>query len=273
MMGWESRRILAALQFMPPHGDPAAALERIGVLTRNLRCDLLVLPELCTTGYRFGSRETLFALAEPAGEGETGRFFRDLSASVGGVVVAGLAERDGPRLFNSAMVWTPDGRLAGLYRKLHLFNEEKALFSPGDEPAPIVEYEGMRMGLMICFDWAFPEVARGLALGGADVLAHPCNLVLPHAQRVAYARAVENGVYHVLANRIGAEGPEEDRTVFNGSSRIVGPGGDLVEAQGQEEVILCMEADLEQARNKWITRKNHLFLDRRKGIDGIACPV
>jgi predicted amidohydrolase len=143
-------------------------------------CDLAVLPELFSTGYQFRDRAEALAMAEEIPGGPTCARLREAAAGRKLHLIAGLAEKAADQLFNSAVLFRPDGTW-GLYRKVHLFWNEKDIFSPGDLGLPVFPVLGTQLGIMICFDWVFPEAARSLALAGATLLAHPSNLVLPHA--------------------------------------------------------------------------------------------
>ena len=117
---------------------------------------------------------------------------------------------------------------------------------------------------MICFDWFFPEVARLLALEGAQVIAHPSNLVLPYCQRAMYCRSVENCVFTVTANRIGTESDAGRTLRFTGASQVLNPAGEcLVQAPEYAEHIGLVDVDLDTADNKAITEHNDLWRDRR----------
>src|SRR5919202_6692477 len=119
-------------------------------------------------------------------------------------LVAGLAELHSERCYNSAVVLGPSGFI-GTYRKTHLFFEETLLFAPGDTGFPVWQAGGAKIGVMICFDWFYPEAARTLALKGAEVLCHPSNLVLPYCPDAMVTRCLENHLFSVTANRIGSE--------------------------------------------------------------------
>jgi predicted amidohydrolase len=178
--------------------------------------------------------------------------------------VAGLAERapDG-RIFNSAVAVDRDG-FKGLYRKIHLFNREKEWFAPGDSGFVVLPLAGARVGLMICFDWIFPESARTLALLGAQVIAHPANLVLPFCQAAMVTRAVENRVFTITANRIGTEERGGATLTFTGGSRVVAPDGTvLADAPADSAHAAVAEIDPVRADDKRATPKNDLFEDRR----------
>jgi len=258
-------RRLAALQTRPAFGEVDANLSEIETRVADLRADLLVLPEFAATGYSFRDRAEARSLAETWPRGPSLERFRALSAATGGVVVAGYAEREGERLYNAAAIFAA-GRPLRSYRKVHLFGFERECFDPGDRGFFVVEHEGLRVGTMICFDWIFPEAARTLALAGADVLAHPSNLVLPGwCQQAMRVRALENRVFAVTANRFGVEErPPRPRLAFTGESQVVGPEGRARSgAPAQGEALLVIDVDVAEARTKVIPSGNDLFRERR----------
>jgi predicted amidohydrolase len=249
------------LQFAPVLGDVDATIAKIERLSSLCsEADLLVLPELCNSGYHFESREQAWASSEEAGTGVFCQYLESWSRRHDCFVVSGLDERDDDRLYNSAVLVGPGGYV-GRYRKLHLFMNEKDLFQPGDAGLPVFDIGPCRVGLLVCFDWAFPEVWRILALEGADVICHPSNLVLPDlAQRAVPMHALTNRVYTITANRIGTE---RDLT-FTGLSTIADPRGDvLLQASPASEQVGIVAVDISQARDKNITSRNHLWADRR----------
>jgi predicted amidohydrolase len=127
--------------------------------------------------------------------------------------------------------------------------------------------DGVRIGLLVCFDHFFPEAARSLALQGAQVICHPSNLVLEHAQRNTITRAVENRVFWVLANRVGTETLDGRTLVFNGASQVVSPAGDIQVRAGRDtEELRVVEIDPAMALNKKVTPRNDLFEDRRTDL-------
>ncbi|MBT8352278.1 MAG: hypothetical protein KJO26_13735, partial [Deltaproteobacteria bacterium] len=144
------------------------------------------------------------------------------------------------------------------------FNTEKEYFDPGDTPLNTIEIRGAKVGVMICFDWVFPEVARSLALQGADLLCHPSNLVLTYCQKTMLTRSLENSVYSITANRTGRETRPRGELLFTGQSQIAGPMGEIVaSSNSDEEAVVIYNIDLSNARSKFITENNDLFLDRR----------
>jgi len=99
----------------------------------------------------------------------------------------------------------------GTYRKIHLFYKEKLYFAPGENPPKVFNVNGVNIGVMICFDWIFPETARTLSLQGAELIAHPANLVLPYCQNAMITRSIENRVFTATANRVGSELREDEQ--------------------------------------------------------------
>lgn len=255
-------------QTRPVFGDVEGNVSRaLALVTRALEgkggADLVVLPELFHTGYVFRSRAEARALAEDARRGPTVRALAGYCRESGTTVVAGLCERRGGELFNSA-VWIGPRGWGGVYRKVHLFFEEKRWFVPGRDPWPVFRVGPARVGLMVCFDWRFPEVARALSLGGADLIAHPSNLVQPYCQEAMRTRALENRVFCVTANRVGEDRRPGRSMRFTGKSQVVDPYGRvLVRAGATRPWARVIEIDLGVARDKRVTARNDLFSDRR----------
>lgn len=230
-------------------GNIDKALRLIG----NKKADLIVIPELFNTGYNFRTQAEVEKVAEPIPTGTTTEALKDLSKRDGATVVAGMAERKGQSLYNSAVI-LKDGRYLGTYRKVHLFYNEKKFFKRGNE----FKVFG-RVGVMICFDWFFPESARSLMLKGAEIIAHPSNLVLPHCPDSMKTRALENRVYTVTADRVGVERGLR----FIGLSQIINPRGRILyRASGAREECVVKEIDVNLARNKSVTPRNDLLKDR-----------
>jgi predicted amidohydrolase len=259
-------------QFAPCFGDIQANVRRIREQVEILDADLVVLPELCTTGYQFLSEEEVLSLSEPVPEGPSVRAFLEMSRRTNTVIVAGMAEREGDAVYNTAVVTGPDGFI-GKYRKVHLFREEKRWFRPGGE-FPVFTWQDIRIGVMICFDWLFPEAARSLALQGADILCHPANLVLPYCQRAMITRSLENRVFALTANRVGREERKAGwPLLFTGESQIVAPDGEILFRMGREqEGGLAADLDIPAARDKHITPLNAIWEDRSPDAYLLANP-
>ncbi len=209
---------------------------------------LLVLPECAIPGYMFDSADEALPYAEEI-PGPTTEAFERECARLGVHAITGLLERDGDTLYNAAILVGPDG-LIGSYRKTHLpFLGVDRFVTPGDE-LKVFDTALGRIGLIICYDLRFPEVTRTLALQGADMVALPTNFPMAaklQCDVIAPARAAENRIYLLVANRVGKERWGE----FCGWSQIVDPYGTrLAEAGETEEALLVADVELEKARDK-----------------------
>ena len=251
-------------QFDTAFGRKKENFDKVRAAVKDTSLDLLVLPEFFATGYQFVSKDEVAELAEPVPEGETTEFLTLLSKDKNVYIVAGLPEKDGETFYNSAVLTGPEGFI-GLYRKTHLFFEETLFFTPGDTGFRVWDTKIGRIGIMVCFDWFFPESARTLALKGAEVIAHPSNLVLPYCPQAMPLRCLENKVYAVTANRIGTEQRKEGPALtFIGQSQVTSPRAEiLVRAETDKEVMLAADIDLSLARDKTLNPYNDLFQDRR----------
>jgi len=251
------------VQFCPIFGKKEENLERVEKLIQKEEADLLVLPELFNTGYIFADKEELESLAEKIPEGETIKFLTQLSTQKKMSLVFGIAEKNGDKFYNSAVLLTPEG-IKGVYRKLHLFDQEKYLFDPGDQEPEVFDEGKAKIGMMVCFDWLFPEVARVLALKGADIICHPSDLVLPYAQEAMRIRSLENRVFAITCNRTGEEDRVGRKLSFTGRSQITDPRGNiLLRASQDKEEVGVVEIDPLLARDKKFTENNFIFDDRR----------
>jgi len=265
---------IAIYQFSPVKGQINLNLEKISRAINRYKADLWVLPELCTTGYVFSRVEEVRKLAEHTQTGYTAEILRNLTRDHGAALVMGMIEVSGDRLFNSAVVFDR-GELRAVYRKVHLFYEEKKWFSPGDEPPPVIDIQGVKVGVMICFDWAFPEMARSLTLRGAQVIAHPANLVLPYCQDAMLTRSLENRVFTATANRIGQESqPSGFGLKFTGRSQITAPNGKrLGRLTKDRSGILIRTIDPQLALDKSFSPLNDIFQARRPEIYQLGKPI
>lgn len=234
---------------------------------------LTVFPECALSGYCFGSLDEARPFAQPIPGPATGSL-RAACAELGCYAIFGMLELDGARIFNAAVLVGPAG-VIGSYRKVHLPYLGIDMFtSPGDRPFAVHSAGELKIGMNICYDAAFPEAARSLAILGADLIALPTNWP-PGAEctaaSVINARALENAVYYIAVNRVGSERGFD----FIGRSKIVGTNGDtLVEARGTGEEILYAEIDPAKSRRKHIIRvpgKHEIdrLADRRPEMYGL----
>ncbi|MFI5370425.1 MAG: nitrilase-related carbon-nitrogen hydrolase [Candidatus Eisenbacteria bacterium] len=251
------------VQGRPHFGEPAGNLERALALAADTPADLVVLPELWASGYVFSTHAEVAALAEDATRGPTARALTAAARRERRHYIGGFAERHRGRFYNSAMLVGSSG-VRTVYRKLHLFEREQEWFEPGDLPLSVTRVGPARVGILICFDWRFPEAARVLALAGADVIAHPSNLVFPDAQRIMLGRAFENRVYVVTANRTGVDDRPGGRVRFTGRSQVADPDGRVLARAGAAETCARgADCDLARSRDKSLTALTHLFTSRR----------
>ena len=200
-------------QFNPVFGEKEHNIATVADALNGIDAELMVLPEFFATGYQFISMDEVAHLAEKVPGGKTTEALVGLSHKHGLYIVAGLPEKDGKHFYNSAVITGPEGFI-GVYRKTHLFFEEKLWFSPGNTGFNVFKTDIGKIGIMICFDWFFPESMRALALQGAQVIAHPANLVLPHCPVAMPIRCLENRVYAITANRTGTEQRKEGTSSY-----------------------------------------------------------
>jgi predicted amidohydrolase len=258
------------LQFGPIFGQKEANFERVASFLNSAKADLIVLPELFATGYIFESKQELLGMAEDE-TGPTFTFLRGLSLTTEAAIVAGIAERDGDDCYNSCYLFS-NGEVKARYRKVHLFDREKEMFTAGDTLFAVSDLNGVKIGLMICFDWIFPEVARVQTIKGAQLLCHPSNLVLPHCPRAMIVRCIENGIFAITANRVGSENRAGTELTFIGTSEIIGPHGEvLIRSDEKDEDLRVIEIDPSLALNKMITAQNHLIDDRKPALYRQIC--
>ena len=217
-------------------------------LERSERGDLVVLPELFLSGYELSDPEAVSIRLD----GPEVMELRAAARERGSALVVGVAESTGAGVANSALCISRRGELAGVYRKTHLFGAESDAYVEGSELLT-VELDGRRLGVMICFDVEFPEVARTLALRGADLLvtisANPTEFRRDHDVFVP-ARALENGLPHLYVNRVG----EQDGIEFAGSSLAVDPDGGVVAEAGPDEERLIVAEVRDAGRRDERTR-------------------
>ena len=239
-------------------------------MEKNPETDLIVFPELITSGYECG--KDFQKLAETVPNGDSMKVIGNLAKEYKVHIVYGFPERDPDKrdvLYNSSVLIDDCGEVKGVYRKVHLFASEKEFFRAGCS-YPVFDTSIGRLGMLICWDTAFPEVARSLALKGADLLIVSTNWEKPYLTSVVTknqqdwdlvtrARAFDNCIYLVSANRIGFD----ESLGFFGRSNIIGPTGEAI-AELLDEVEGTISAELDysipiQLRSEYYT----FFKDRR----------
>lgn len=249
------------LQFRPRFGAVKENVRRGVSILDKLSDATIVLPELFNTGYLFRNEDELAGLAEAVPGGFTTSEMRKLAVKRRLNLVFGMAQKHRGAYYNAAVCVSSKGTVE-VYQKVHLFDREKLFFERGSS-LTVASTPEAKLGILICFDWIFPEVSRALVLDGAQILCHPSNLVLPYAQGAMKTRCIENRVFAVTANRIGSERRGTTSLTFTGGSQVVSPTGEvLASASDRSESLRVVEIDLALANDKCITANNNLFEDR-----------
>lgn len=260
---------VSCAQIYPRLGDKEYNIQKMEqyihqTMTEYPDTQLIVFPELATSGYE-GTVEQFQALAETTEDGESIRRMGALAAKYGIYIVYGFPERDlihTDVLYNSAVLIDKDGKPMGTYRKVHPFASEKTWCRAGCD-FPVFDTDLGRLGIMICWDTAFPEVARIYGLKGADLLIVSTNWEDPYEEEwdptkinsheedwdlITRARAYDNTLHLVAANRVGDDGKVLS---FFGRSKIIGPTGrEIAALDTREEGILSAEIDLSLTEKK-----------------------
>jgi predicted amidohydrolase len=258
-------------QFHPIFGKVQKNLKAVVDALTNISADIIVLPELPFSGYNFKDRHELKSLSEEVKNSSIVETLIKICKDGDFYIVSGFAEKNSDKYFNSSLLIGPEG-LLHTYRKLHLFNQEKNWFDPGDIPLQINEVKGIKVGMMICFDWIFPEVFRSLSVLGADLICHPSNLVLSYCQQTMLSRCLENSVFAITANRFGADIRPHGKIVFTGKSQVVAPKGELlIKAPAKKEVLDLVDINIDLARDKMMTPLNDIIKDRRQEFYNVLC--
>lgn len=252
-----SQLSVAVAQLLVRRGDPAANVRAVeDALDEAARASvqLIVFPECALTGYMFDSRAEVEAAAIDIHGPEVEAVIRRCR-ELGVYVVVGLLESSNGRVYNSAALLGPEG-LIGVCRKRHLphMGADRFTDEPTGDDVRLFDTPLGRVGIMICYEIRFPEVARTMALDGADIIALPTNWPVVSAMLADYftrVRAAENLVYLLVANRCD----EEQGTQFLGCSQIVGAHGEVIAHAGTDVGVISASVDLDLARNKRIVLK------------------
>lgn len=255
---------VALYQCPPLQLDIAGNLLRLKNLADQTReVDLLVMPEMFLTGYNIGA-EAVAALAQ-AHDGEAARQIAELARSSHTAILYGYPERAANgQIYNSVQLIDAQGQRLINYRKTHLFGElDKTMFSPGQDAYPVVELNGWKLGMLICYDLEFPENARRLALAGAELIVVPTANMLPYTtvcEVTVRCRALENQCYVAYANYCGHEGTIH----YCGQSSIAGPNGQQLALGGHDETLVL--ATLERSQLLDAKTGNDYLTDRRPAL-------
>lgn len=254
---------IALLQARGTPGDVeanVAAVRRAAADAKAKGAGLLITPEAFLTGYDVGGRLRELAAAEPPG-------IAGIARTEGIAVLVGWAERRGRRVHNAATLFDALGEPLLTHRKLHLYGDvDRAAFDAGNRLG-VAELDGVRIGVLVCFDVEYPEAVRALALQGAQLVAVPTSLMAPYdvvARTIVPARAAENQIFVAYANRVGRERELE----YVGQSTLAGPSGEIVaRAPADAETLLVADVDPDE-----IVRARGVYSylqERRPAVYGI----
>ncbi len=256
------------MQFAPEYRDIQINLDRMCDFVRQSEADIVVFPELAQTGYFFISRDELESLAEPI-DGPIARALSAFALEQNKAIISGFLEAFGGKFYNAALAFNCDGRLVGHYRKVHLFYYETQIFAAGDLGFPVFSLAthagNVKVGMLICYDWRFPEAARKLALQGAELIAIPSNIVTTTGMlhTTLQTRAFENKTVLAFSDRVGSESNNGETLLFRGESAIIDINGEVLSrASAQEEENISADIDFSKVHDKRINLFNDLFADR-----------
>jgi predicted amidohydrolase len=254
------RATVSVIQFQPALAEPEENIRRLEPLFDRVRGSrLVVLPELSNSGYNFKEYKEAFHYAEVIGKKGDFQDFLIAQAKAKNIyIVSGINEKEGDKLFNTAILVGSEG-IIGKYRKVHLFMNEKDIFQRGNAGFPVFDLGGFKIGMMICFDYLFPEPWRLMAQKGADLICHPANLLTMNAHRCLPGLSLMNRIFIATSNRIGTEGD----ITFSGLSVFTDPTGIITRMASPDMTeIITTEIDTDLSGNKMITARNHVFNDR-----------
>jgi predicted amidohydrolase len=258
------------LQLRPRFGAVKTNVRKAITLLSRVSDATVVLPELFNTGYLFRNEQELASLAERVPGGYTTTELKKLAKRKRLHLVFGIAQKHQRKYYNAAVYISPKGKVE-VYQKVHLFDREKLFFTRG-KSFKVVPTGETKLGLMVCFDWIFPEVSRLLTLRGASILCHPSNLVLPYAQDAMKTRCIENRVFAVTANRIGTERRGTITLTFTGGSQIISPTREVLASAGdRSESLKVIDINVEEAKNKNVTPSNDVIDDRVPSLYTTIC--
>lgn len=264
---------VAVCQYAIDIDDPQGTLDNLHASVAEAaesNPDVIVFPELCTSGYVFRDIAEAQSRSEPV-DGPTVQFFRELSLKHHAIVVGGFCERsDGERPFNSAAV-VENGKVLVVYRKTHLWDTEKLIFAAGDEPAPAVDTCVGKIAVMICYDAEFPEMVGSVARRGAQLVIAPSNWpskTIPTGERSsevikAQAFAAVNHLFTLVCDRVG---PERGVDWIGASVVCDVEGYPMAGPAEGKPVVLIADLELDRALFKMISGNNDAVSDRRPDL-------
>lgn len=221
--------------------DGNANLSYVGDAIKDSVFDLLVLPELFTSGYAIDTKDEIMPFAENLNDSYTVRYLSQVMKGRKGIVVGSIPELHNDKLYNTAIAVGSSGLVAS-YRKVHLPDYEKRFFSSG-AAIGLYEYESTKIGLTICFDCWFAPLSSMLRLNGVDIICHSACFGGKVTPTIIPVRALENQCFVISCNRIGSELFDGESESYRGESQIVDPDGNVLVRAGNEESLTIISID------------------------------
>lgn len=240
-------------QFNVAYKNIEANLNKIKDMISDSDADLIVLPELCLSGYYFKTKEELYEYADESVQTRMISELQLISKRKDMYIVTGIAEKEKDKLYNSAFVIGPEG-LIGVHRKVNLTVNEKIFDRVNG--FEILNLGNVKIGIVICFDSWFPESYRLLSLKGAQIICCPANFGGHWTPEVLKVRSLENKVYTILSNRTGIEKIDNIDEEFRGESQIIDYEGKVLAKANQEECLMITDIDPEA-----VIKKNNMISD------------
>lgn len=246
------------LQFEPTTLDKEGNVVLINNLLSKVEADLMVLPEMCMTGYPSSEEEETIKYAEAA-DGPTVKAMIEIAKNKNMCILFGMPELVDGKVYNTTFAVGPLGIITK-HQKTHLFMDEVEEFTPGTTKPHIFEWGGAKIGIGVCYDYMFPEFWRVMALQGAQLFCNTANFVSQYGFPMMRARSIENGVFSITCNRVGTEG----EILYKGESEIVDNRGHVLEkANDYEEDFYVVDVDLSDSNEKVWNNWNDVINDRR----------
>lgn len=227
--------------------DRDANLSYIESRIKGEKFDLLVLPELFTSGYAYDDREELLPFAEDLSNSPTVKFLTELMQKCGGYITGGIPELHDGKLYNSSILVGSDGLVAS-YRKIHVTDYEKRAFTAGSE---VIwgQCQEAKVGLTICFDAWFAPLSSILKARGVDIICNSANFGGDVTPTIIPVRALENQCFYINCNRVGTEVFEGEEEAYRGESQIVSPDGKVLAKADNKESLTLINIDLAEVNH------------------------
>ena len=227
--------------------DREANLSYISSKIKDSTFDLLVLPELFTSGFAFNSREELIPFGENLNDSYTIKYLTGLMKNRGGYITGTIPELCGDRLYNTSILVGAEGLIAS-YRKIHLPDYERRAFTPGNKVVSC-DCNNVKVGLTICFDAWFAPLSSKLKSEGTEIICHSACFGGKVTPSIIPIRALENQCFYISCNRIGTEMFDGEPDSYRGESQIADPDGKVLVKAGNEELLSIIDIDLSEVNN------------------------